>query len=163
MFTFSRTARSDPQAPLLTGTYFAGRATVLVSRRPRFIIAAFALSLGACGRGDYLGAAVTGGLGVAGAGVHRATTKGCWGQCMNGLVCDHASGMCVEHPRCNGKCARDERCEEGTVARCVPIGELPSTNAPESREGGALEGSALESDAGSFDRTPDASRPDTPR
>ncbi len=58
---------------------------------------------------------------VAGAGISRATTKGCWGQCLSGLVCDHQSGMCVRNTPCSKRCAVDERCEEGVVARCVPL------------------------------------------
>ena len=110
----------------------------LLPQRGVVVFALLALAVGACGRSDYLGAAVTGGLGIAGAGVHRATTKGCWGQCLNGLVCDQASGMCVEHARCGGKCGRNETCEEGTIARCVPIGERLATSAIEEDSDGGI-------------------------
>ncbi len=86
-----------------------------------FVGLTLGLTLVACGAGDGAGAIATAGMGVAGAGVYRATTGGCWGQCLNGLVCDRASGMCVKHSMCTSRCAMHERCEEGVVGRCVPI------------------------------------------
>lgn len=77
----------------------------------------------ACGdKNEIAGAAMSAGLGVAGAGVNRAVTKDCWAQCLNGRVCDHETGMCVERTSCGGRCTKDERCDEaGAVGRCVPL------------------------------------------
>jgi hypothetical protein len=36
------------------------------------------------------------GLAVAAAGINRAVTHECWAVCRPGLVCDRASGLCVE-------------------------------------------------------------------
>ncbi len=82
------------------------------------LLAAGAIACG--GKSDYVGAALTAGAGVGAAGVNRAITKDCWGQCLHGLVCDHGSGLCVERAPCGGRCGPDETCEEGAVARCVP-------------------------------------------
>jgi hypothetical protein len=41
-------------------------------------------------------AAIGTGLAVAAAGINRAVSKECWAACRPGLVCDHASGLCVE-------------------------------------------------------------------
>jgi hypothetical protein len=41
-------------------------------------------------------AAIGTGLAVAAAGINRAVSKECWSMCRPGLVCDHASGLCVE-------------------------------------------------------------------
>ncbi len=41
-------------------------------------------------------AAIGTGLAVAAAGINRAVSKECWSACRPGLVCDHASGLCVE-------------------------------------------------------------------
>jgi len=57
-----------------------------------------ALAGSACGSKqtpEYAGAAVTLAAGVAGAGIYRATSGGCWGQCLDGTVCDRPSGRCV--------------------------------------------------------------------
>lgn len=93
-------------------------------RVPSLVVAGLGLVVlaAACGsKHDYAGAAATAGLGVAGAAAYRATTGGCWGQCLNGMVCDRASGMCVAHSTCTQGCAPNERCQEGVVGRCVPI------------------------------------------
>jgi hypothetical protein len=61
--------------------------------------ALIALTLASCaGRNDYTGALVTTAIAMAGTAAYRATTGGCWGQCLHGLVCDRASGMCVPPP-----------------------------------------------------------------
>lgn len=61
----------------------------------------------ACGsspsRNDYAGAAIALGFGVAGAGVHRAATGGCYAQCTHGLVCDRESGQCVPYESLAGR------------------------------------------------------------
>lgn len=77
----------------------------------------------ACGSSsNYAGAAAAAGLGVGAAGINRAITKDCWGQCLNGLVCDHNRGICVERAPCGGRCGPDERCEEsGAFARCTSL------------------------------------------
>ena len=55
----------------------------------------------ACGTQGNTGAivaqaAVGTGLAVAAAGINRAVTHECWAACRPGLVCDQASGLCVE-------------------------------------------------------------------
>jgi hypothetical protein len=90
------------------------------------------LVLGACGRGagaDAAGAASFAAMGVGLAAADRKLTRDCWGQCLNGLMCDHERGVCVEHAPCGGRCRGDERCEEGAVGRCVPILGLVSGQA----------------------------------
>src|SRR4051812_37455660 len=85
-------------------------------------VALWALLAGCGDKNEVAGAAVSAGFGVVGAGVNRAVSKDCWAQCLNGRVCDHETGMCVEHNSCSGRCATDERCEErGPVGRCVPL------------------------------------------
>jgi hypothetical protein len=42
-----------------------------------------------------VGAAVTTGIAVAAAAANRAATDECWGNCLNGFVCDKARGVCV--------------------------------------------------------------------
>jgi hypothetical protein len=86
----------------------------------RKLAAAWILLL-ACGcHGDAAGAVVTGAAAVAAAGVNRAVTKDCWGQCLHGLVCDRASGLCVKRPPCGGACPADETCDDtGAAERCV--------------------------------------------
>lgn len=88
-------------------------------------VRALLLTAAGCG-GDYGNAAIATAGGVAHAGVNRAVTKECWAQCRPGLLCDHETGMCVEHKPCKGRCASNERCEtEGQVEeRCVPILDL---------------------------------------
>jgi len=90
----------------------------------------FALAASACGGSErssqYAAAGVTLAAGVAGAGIYRATTGGCWGQCLDGTVCDRASGRCVhleerEDPRAphvvRVNCLADQPdCEPGAVA-----------------------------------------------
>jgi hypothetical protein len=41
-------------------------------------------------------AAVGTGLAVAAAGLNRAVNHECWAACRSGMVCDQASGLCVE-------------------------------------------------------------------
>ena len=86
----------------------------------RKLAAAFAVLLGCGGHGDAAGAVVTAVTHVALTGVNRAITKDCWGQCLGGLVCDHASGVCVKRPPCGDVCKSDETCDDtGAAERCV--------------------------------------------
>ena len=52
----------------------------------------------ACGgsQGTATQAALGTGLAVAAAGINRAVNHECWAACRPGLVCDQASGLCVE-------------------------------------------------------------------
>ena len=87
------------------------------------VVTAATTAIVACnhsGRNDYAGAAVTAGAAVGGAALYRATTGGCWAQCLHGLVCDPKSGLCVEHPPCAGHCAPNEDCiQEAATVHCV--------------------------------------------
>jgi hypothetical protein len=57
---------------------------------------------------------------VAAIAVHRATTGGCWATCLHGLVCDHATGTCVERPPCGGRCGPTQSCDQAAASeRCV--------------------------------------------
>jgi hypothetical protein len=87
-------------------------------------MAALALFAPACGHGaatNYGGAASFAAEGAGLTALDRKLTGDCWGQCLNGLVCDHQRGVCVERAPCGGRCAPTERCREGTVDRCEPI------------------------------------------
>ncbi|HEX7600518.1 MAG TPA: hypothetical protein VF316_02890 [Polyangiaceae bacterium] len=86
----------------------------------RKLAAAFVVVLGCGGHGDGAGAVVTAVSAVAAAGVNRAVTKDCWGQCLGGLVCDRESGVCVKRPPCGGVCKDDETCDDtGATERGV--------------------------------------------
>ena len=60
----------------------------------------FALTLLACagssGRTSVASAAIGTGMAVAAAGINRAVNHECWAACRPGLVCNRASGLCVE-------------------------------------------------------------------
>ena len=77
----------------------------------RWAVLTLSLCAVACGGGSgkALSAAITAGAAVAGAGVYRAATDGCWAACANGELCDEESGMCVPAP-CNGSCRADYDC-----------------------------------------------------
>src|SRR5690349_5803693 len=72
-----------PLRPLLALIFFAAAATSVACTRSSQNLAQSAA---------FVGTAVA----VAAAGVNRAVTGDCWASCREGMVCDHATGFCVE-------------------------------------------------------------------
>jgi hypothetical protein len=62
------------------------------------LVLALAPLVCACGSGNtsVANAAIGTGMAVAAAGINRAVNHECWAACRPGLVCNHASGLCVE-------------------------------------------------------------------
>jgi hypothetical protein len=62
------------------------------------------------------------GAAVAGAGIHRAVTGGCWAVCSPGFACDRARGVCVR-AECLPACSSIEQCviEQDGRSRCLEI------------------------------------------
>jgi hypothetical protein len=90
------------------------------------LIATIVLCVPGCGgKSDVVSAAITAGAAVAGAGIYRSATDGCWADCLFGQECDEVSGLCVDSP-CNADCSADYECVwlEGQQ-QCV----LPNTAA----------------------------------
>lgn len=115
-----------------------GREGAVSARR-----ALLALGLLACGgassSNDYAGAVGTAAMGVAGAAVHRAATKGCFGQCLSGTLCNRETGLCERMP-CGGACPGDWVCDaSGPVEKCVQANRNEAP--PECRP--ALDGGSL--------------------
>jgi len=68
-------------------------------------------------------AAIATGVGVAAAGISRAS-GGCYANCPPGTACNPANGFCEELP-CRGLCSADEHCEmTATSSKCAP-GRVP--------------------------------------
>lgn len=89
---------------------------------------------------------------VAAVGAHRAATGACWGMCGPGLVCDHASGLCVAG-ECYPSCSANESCERtpagltclpGTSAGFTMTNATPATS-PVATSGSTAPGSVLPS------------------
>jgi hypothetical protein len=99
------------------------------------------LLLAACGgsRNDYGGAVGTAAFGMAGAAVHRVTTKGCYGQCLSGTRCNTETGLCERMP-CGGACPGDWVCDAtGPAERCVqPKGNESPPECRPTEDGGSL-------------------------
>jgi hypothetical protein len=101
-----------------------------------------ALAGTACGGSErssqYIAAGATLAAGVAGAGIYRATSGGCWGQCLDGTVCERASGRCVhveehEDPRAphvvRVNCLADQPdCDPSVAAPGEPKSEAERAN-----------------------------------
>lgn len=80
-------------------------------------------------------AAIGAGVAVAAAGINRAVNNECWAACRPGLVCNRASGLCVE-----------EGTAPGTFPRAHPLEAVNANPAAREYEVPAL--SACEGDAG---------------
>jgi hypothetical protein len=92
----------------------------------------------------YASAGVTAGLGVAAAGIYRASTGGCWADCRPGTTCDEPSGTCVPLP-CGGDCPAGTHCfHEGSEDRCIPADGDGRAEAPAQ---GQPDGGVAETDA----------------
>jgi hypothetical protein len=80
-------------------------------------------------------AAIGAGMAVAAAGINRAVNHECWAVCRPGLVCNHASGLCVE-----------EGTAPGTIPRTHPLEPVNANPAGREYEVPAL--GACDGDAG---------------
>jgi hypothetical protein len=94
-------------------------------------------------------AAIGTGLALAAAGINRAVTHECWAACRPGLVCDHASGLCVEEGTAQSPTTRRHPLE--------PVNANPPGHEYEIPALGACGGDAGDcADAGSADAVGDA-------
>jgi hypothetical protein len=110
-----------------------------MSRHLRALAVAFVLVvLAACGGqpvSKIAGAAIGTGLAVGAAGVNRAATGECWASCRPGMICDKASGLCVEQgsrtgaPRAAPRAPAGEQYEPGHEYVVPPAEEIRDAGA----------------------------------
>jgi hypothetical protein len=112
----------------------------MLSPRPLLTLL-LALTPVACG-GSMAGtsatkAAIGAGAAVAVAGINRAVSNECWAACRPGMVCNHASGLCVEQGSAHDPIPRTHPLEDVIANPAGREYEVPALSAACEGDAGA--------------------------